>query len=224
MDFILNNKSINLTDFLEHMTTEKNNDQPLIEELSDKNSDSNVNNEEDTSIDETIESSNISIEEEIPDNFITENLELSYDGYYPQLLIPNLIYKEIQKEENKEDRNNLLLYHSFSQYNIVPDLFLTFSIIFSDKQERRYKEIERKIHWKIYKLLTQSDEFEELVIEKLIESDSPKLLIYHFLYYKTKKDIGDWVKQKEEIGIGLGDDIKKNHSELIYSIFQEIFS
>lgn len=224
MDFILNNKSINLTDFLEHMTTEKNNDEPLIEELSDKNSDSNVNNEEDNSIDDTIESSNISIEEEIPDNFITENLESSYNGYYPTSLIPNLIYKEIQKEENKEDRNNLLLYHSFSHYKIVPDLFLTFGIIFTDKQERRYKEIERKIHWKFYKLLTQSDEFEELVIEKLIESDNPKLLIYHFLYYKTKKDIGDWVKQKEEIGISLGDDIKKNHSELIYSIFQEIFS
>ena len=29
MDFILNNKSINLSDFLEHMTTEKNNE-PII--------------------------------------------------------------------------------------------------------------------------------------------------------------------------------------------------
>ena len=229
MDFILNNKSINLSDFLEHMTTEKNNE-PIIEELSDKNTDISVQNEEDTSIDETIESSNTSIEEEIPDNFITENLESSYNEYYPQLLIPNLIYKEIQKEENKEDRHNLLLYHSFSQYKIIPDLFfktqldLTFGIIFTDKQERQYKEIQRKIHWKFYKLLTQSDEFEELVIEKLIESDSPKLLIYHFLYYKTKKDIGDWEKQKEEIGIDLGFDIKKKHRELIYSLFQEIFS
>ena len=118
MDFILNNKSINLSDFLEHMTTEKNNE-PIIEELSDKNTDSSVQNEEDTSIDETIESSNTSIEEEIPDNFITENLESSYNEYYPQLLIPNLIYKEIQKEENKEDRHNLLLHHSFSQYKII---------------------------------------------------------------------------------------------------------
>ena len=198
MDFILNNKTINLTDFLEHMNTEKSNDKPIIEELSDKNTDSSVANDEDNSIVETIESSDSSIEEEIPDSFITDNLESSYNEYYPQLLIPNLIYKEIQKEENKEDRHNLLLYHTFSQYKIIQDLFFktkldqTFGIIFTDYQERRYKEIERKIYWKFYKLLTQSDEFEELVIEKLIESDSPKLLIYHFLYYKTKKDIGDW--------------------------------
>lgn len=223
MDFILNNKSINLTDFLEHMNTEKNNDKPIIEELSDKSTDSSIPNNEDTSIDETIESSNTSIEEEIPDNFITENLESSYNGYYPKSLVRNLIYKEIQKEDT-EDRHNLLLYHSFSRYKIMPDLSVNFSILFPEERiEGRYKEIERKIHWKIYKLLNQSNEFNELLIEKLIENDSSTLLIYHFLYYKEKKEIGDWVKQKEEIGISLGDDIKKKHSELIYSLFHEIF-
>lgn len=215
MDFILNNKSINLTDFLEHMNTEKSNDKPIIEELSDKNTDSSLANDEDNSIVETIESSNSSIEEEIPDSFITENLELFYNGYYPKSLLRNLIYKEIQKEE-VEERNNLLLYYSFSQCKVIPSMF-------SNEVETRFKEIERKIHWKIYKLLTQSDEFNELAIEKLIESDSSKLLIYHFLYYK-KKEIGDWVKQQKELGIGFGDDIKKKHCELIYSLFQEIFS
>ena len=217
MDFILNNKSLNLDDFLEHMSTEKNNNEALIEELSNENSDINVNKEEETSIDETIESSNISIEEEIPDNFITENLELSYNGYYPKSLIPNLIYKEIQKEDT-EDRNNLLLYYSFSRYKISHKLCISNEIVV------RCNEIERKIYWKFYKLLNQSNEFEELVIEKLIESDNPKLLMYHFLYYKTKKEIGDWEKQQEEIGISLGDDVKKKHRELIYSLFQEIFS
>ena len=51
-----------------------------------------------------------------------------------------------------------------------------------------FEEIYLKVCWKFYKLLTESVEFENLVIEKILESGNYKLFAHHFTYH-TKTDI-----------------------------------
>lgn len=219
MEFLLNNKSINLNDFLQHMNTKNDSEQPLIEELSDKNTNSNIDDDESIpSEDETIESSNLSVEEEeeIPDDFISEEHLSLYKGYYPESLIRNKIYKEIQKEDT-EDRNKLLLYYSFYELGKVPN-----SSFFKETEEH-FKEIERKIHWKFYKLLSQSKDFDEFIIERIIETNNPRLLIFHFMYEKNKEN-EEWKEILKESDLFINNNDKNEYCKLISSLLEEIYS
>lgn len=216
MEFLLNNKSINLNDFLQQMNTEKMNNQPVIEELSERESNSTLEDEEVSSVDNTVESSDPSIEEDVPDFFSMEELEDSYKGFIPESLVRDTIYKEIQKE-TKEERDKLLLYYSLSQLQEVPD------VVFFKEMEGRFKEIQRKVYWKFYKLLTKSEEFEEFVIEKIIETNNPRLLIYHFIY-ETKKDIEGWTETIHNLDmLSFIRKEKDEYAKLIHSLFQEIY-
>lgn len=235
MEFLLNNKNINLNDFLQHMNSMKeyDEDQPIIEELSEKDSNDTIDDKE-NSEEESIESSNLSVEEEISEDFYKEKLEEDYKGFVPYSLINKSIYKEIlNKEEDLQERRKLLLYFSFKNKNIFQELEIFKSNlleleIFTNSLVQKFLEIERRVYWKFYKFL-ESDEFEELIFDKIIESNNLSLFAYHLYFRKiddfNKKDLDN--KIYDYRSSSLSEEKKrdeKNYKDLVHSLFQEIYA
>lgn len=239
MEFLLNNKNINLNDFLQHMNNMKEDDenQPIIEELSEKNSNDTIDDEE-NSTEESIESSNISVEEEISEDFYKEKLEEKYKGFIPYSLINKSIYKEIlNKEEDLQERRKLLLYFSIPQKEkniwnwnkLEKDNNNKFELeIFTNSLVQKFLEIERRVYWRFYKFL-ESDEFEEFIFDKIIESNNLSLFAYHLYFRKiddfNKKDLDNKIYdfRSSSLSEKKARD-EKNYKDLVHSLFQEIYA
>lgn len=131
-------------------------------------------------------------EEIIPDSFSITDFDIEF---IPNKVIEKKLCKEFLKEENKD---YLLLYY----YNGKTDAY-------NYEVEEKYNEIERKIYYSFYKLL-QSEEWEEILYEKIIESDlSKEFFLYYFSYKGLIKDIS------------FKEDLVDKYKELVHSLFEE---
>ena len=110
----------------------------------------------------------------------------------------------------------LLLYYSL--YNTDKDIS-SVSILQNSKDE--FEKIYLHVCWRFYSLLHNSSEFEDFVIEKILENQKYELFPYHLTFY-TKVDTGLQLTEYEK----LTKDKKKDESdykELIHSIFNEVY-
>lgn len=217
-----------LQDFLSKFQYVSTQQMPFVEELSEKEA-NNVLQNEDDSIEENISvSSSISIEEDIPDFFtIEEGREFQQQGLVPESLIRDSIYGEFSKETEIQ-RNKLLLYHAIYETNKEPKLD------WFSEEKKKFEEIERKVLWDFYKLLHPSvdygKEFEELILDKIFQSKNPRLFAYHFrLHSKSGVDDMDnntfWnYIYSDECILENKEKDEKDYRDLVHSIFYEHFN
>lgn len=202
----------NFVDFLQTMNQNNQQEQSFVEEL-DQTKIINDNEYEDDSSDDT----EVSEEEDVPSFFTKkEATEFEENGLIPKSIIHQFIFKEILKEKDDEKRNKLLLYCSF--YKTEKDFSL---VTLFENIQTLFEEVYLKVCWKFYKLLDSSIEFENLVIEKILESENYKLFAHHFTYH-TKTDIKLSISDYEY----LSDDKEKDkleYKELMHSIFNEVY-
>lgn len=201
----------NFVDFLQTMNQNNQEGRAFVEEL-DQTKMIHDNDSENGSS----HNSEVSTEEEIPDFFhIMEAEHFEKEGFIPKSLLRQSIYKEILKEE-PDSRNKLLLYYSL--YNTDKDIS-SVSILQNSKDE--FEKIYLHVCWRFYSLLHNSSEFEDFVIEKILENQKYELFPYHLTFY-TKVDTGLQLTEYEK----LTKDKKKDESdykELIHSIFNEVY-
>ena len=134
-------------------------------------------------------------EEIIPESFEKDDLDIEL---IPNKLLEKKLCKEFLKEE---DKCELLLYYYNDKENIV-----------NDRVEEKCNEIERRIYYYFYKLL-QSEEWEEILYEKIIESDLPKEFFLYYFSYQGKIN-----------GLSFKEDTKNKFKELVHSLLEEIDS
>ena len=82
--------------------------------------------------------------------------------------------------------------------------------MFSFEIEEKFHTIKKKVYYSFYKLL-QSEEWEEILFDKIIETNNSKDF---FLYYFFKKGTID--------GLSFKEDIKEKYTDMVQSLFQEI--
>lgn len=198
----------NLVEFLHFVNENQNTNQPSVQELDDNKT-----------IEDTVsENSSISIEEEIPPFF--HKMEAEYfeeNGLVPKSLIRQSIYKEILKEEDQEKRNKLLLYYSL--YNTDKDIS---SALIFENIKNEFEKIYLLVCWRFYKLLDSSSEFEDLVIEKILENHKYELFAYHFTFH-TKTDIDLRITDYENFTKDKEKD-RKDYRDIVHSVFDEIYN
>lgn len=201
----------NFVDFLQTMNQNNQQERAYVEELDQTKVIHDGESESDD------DASDASLEEEIPDFFhMMEAKEFEKEELVPKSILHQFIFKQILKEENYEKRSRLLLYCSF--YKTEKDSFL---VNLFESIQPLFEEIYLKVCWKFYKLLTSSVEFENLVIEKILESGNYKLFAHHFTYH-TKTDIELSDSDYEY----LSDDKEKDkleYKDLLHSIFNEVY-
>jgi len=132
-------------------------------------------------------------EEMIPESFEKDDLDIEL---IPTKLLEKKLCKEFLKEE---DKCELLLYYYNDKENVV-----------NDRVEEKYNEIERRIYYYFYKLL-QSEEWEEILYEKMIESNLSKDLFLYYFSYQGKMN-----------GLSFKEDTKHKFKDLVHSLFEEI--
>jgi hypothetical protein len=202
----------NFVDFLQSMNHNNQEEQAFVEELDEMKILNDNTSEGDIS-----DSSTISEEEEIPSFFQKrEAEEFEENGLIPKSIIRQSIFKQILKEKDYEQRNELLLYASF--YKTDKDSFM---VNLFKNVKTSFEKLYLKVCWKFYKLLEDSSEFEDVIVEKILESENYKLFAYHFTFH-TKTDIKLSVSDYKI----LSDDKEKDELEyknLIHSIFNDIY-
>lgn len=142
----------------------------------------------------SVHSDESEIEEEIiPESFDEDDLDIEL---IPDKLLEKKLCKEFLKEE---DKCELLLYYYNDKENVV-----------NDRVEEKYKQIKRRIYYYFYKLL-QSEEWEEILYEKMIESNLSKYLFLYYFSYRGKIN-----------GLSFKEDTKHKFKELVHSLLEEI--
>ena len=188
MEFVLKN-NMDLLKLKDMFETMENEEKPTIEELEEE--ETTVHTEE-SEIDEEI----------IPESFSINDVD---KDLIPDKLLEKRLCKEFLKEVEKD---SLLLYHYHQN----------FSLFHSNKEdiEEKYNEIEKKVYYSFYKLL-QSEEWEEILYEKIIESNLTK--DFFLLYFSSK---GLLRNESNDIFFFNDPVIKDKYKELVHSLFEEI--
>lgn len=175
------NNNTNLINLKEIFDNNNTEDQQVIEYI-----------DEETNSVHTSESGDIE-EEIIPESFFKEDLDIEL---IPSKLLEKKLCREFLKEEDKE---YFFLYYFNDRENVL-----------NHKVEEKFKEIERKVYYSFYKLL-QTEEWEEILYEKIIESDRPKEI---FLYYFSCKELIS--------GLSFKEDTKDKFINIVHSLLEEI--